>query len=55
MKKTYISPAINVVQIQVTMAAASNEFEMDNNGGDASSSLGRHNSIQWIDDDEEEI
>ncbi len=53
MKKTYISPAINVVQIQVTMAAAS--LDMDNKEGDASNSLGRHNSIQWLDDDEEDI
>lgn len=54
MKKTYISPSINVVTVKTTIMAASlgmNETPAD----DFNSAHGRHQSIQWIDDEEDEI
>ncbi len=54
MKKTYIAPEINVVKVQTTIMAGS-EYGKNETPDSADKALGRHNSIQWIDDEEDEI
>lgn len=40
--------------VQTTIMAGS-EFGKSEEEGDAGNSLGRHNAIQWLDDDDDEI
>ncbi len=57
MKKTYIAPAINVVKVQTTIMSGSNPTVSNDESydGDLSNVQYRHNSIQWIDDEDDEI